>query len=75
MYRFNNHRTGFSLIAGLQLIFAAIYFAFAGWSCGLLLEFFLKKDIHWLGDVIIGIVAGAITIPVAIVFGAVGQHI
>ena len=37
------------------------------WSVGYLLDFFLNKNIPWIGDALIGLIAGEITVPVAVV--------
>lgn len=37
-----------------------------GWSVDYLLQF-LGKNIHWIGDVLIGLVIGQFTIPIALV--------
>lgn len=37
-----------------------------GWSVDYLLQF-LGKNIHWIGDVLIGLIAGQFTIPIALV--------
>ncbi len=37
------------------------------WSVGYLLDFFLNKNIPWIGDALLGLVVGEITVPVAVV--------
>lgn len=51
---------------GFQLIIFGLYFAFIGWSVDYILNWF-GKDIPFIGDFVIGIFAGSVTIPVAVV--------
>ena len=37
------------------------------WSVAYLLDFFLNKNIPWIGDALLGLVAGEVTVPVALV--------
>ena len=66
---------GFVLL--IQLAGSVLYGCLAYWSVNFLLAYFLHKDIPWIGDLVIGLIAGALTIPVAIVmailqyFGAI----
>lgn len=61
---------------GCWVIILLLNLALGGWSVDLILSLF-DKDIHWIGDVLIGLVIGQFTIPIAIViwllqlFGAI----
>lgn len=52
---------------GCWVILLAVNAIVGGWATNYLLAMFLKTDIHYAWDVIIGVVAGQFVIPVAIV--------
>lgn len=56
----------FKAMIGLQLVFFAGYAAIGAWSVDCILSWF-NKDIPLIGDLVIGVIAGAITIPVSII--------
>ena len=61
------------------LVYLAIVALVGIWSVDKLIMFFLGKDIHWAGDLLIAFFAASITVPIAIIlailqaFGAVGN--
>jgi len=53
-------------IVNLNLAIFILYFALMGWSSDFILGWF-GKNIPFIGDMFIGLFAGAVTIPVAVV--------
>lgn len=58
---------------GCGLLLIAFNFLVGGWSVNYLLEFFLEKTIPFIGAAAIGLVAGEISVPVAVVI-AILRH-
>jgi hypothetical protein len=52
---------------GCCLGIVIINLTIGSWSVNYLLNFFLEKTIPWIGAALIGLVAGEITVPVALV--------
>lgn len=56
-----------------QVVLITIYIMIATWSSDYLIDVILDKDIPIFVDIIIGIIAGSITIPMAIVVWIIMQ--
>jgi hypothetical protein len=52
---------------GCVVAWLAFLLVFGGWSVNYCLNVLLQKDIPFVGDILIGLFAGSITIPLAIV--------
>jgi hypothetical protein len=55
------------ITCGCSLVLILFNLLVGGWSVNYLLSFFLDKTIPFLGAALIGLVAGEISVPVAIV--------
>ncbi len=59
--------TVFGIQGGCCVLVLALNLILGSWSTNVILLTFLGKTIPWIGAALIGLVAGEITIPVAIV--------
>lgn len=52
---------------GCGILLIAFNISIGSWSVNYLLGFFLDKTIPWIGAALIGLIAGEISVPVALV--------
>jgi hypothetical protein len=63
----SDNLTGAKINCGCWILVMLINISVGAWSVNLLFDTFLNKTIPLIGAIVIGLVAGEITIPIAIV--------
>jgi len=59
--------TATTIKCGCVILMLLFNLLFGGWSINYLLAFFIGKTIPFIGAVLIGIIAGEVSIPIAVV--------